>query len=370
MATSNTSRVCTSAYRLFTDPNYFWILATLVIMADAVFTELIIRFIPYTEIDWKTYMVQISLYLKGERNYSNLTGPTGPLVYPAGHVHIHELLYRITDSGRNLRVAQHIYGCLYIVSLLVSCAIYRGTNSVPNWLVLVLPLSKRLHSIFVLRLFNDCWAVTLSQLAILMFQNGLDDTGVLLYSAALSVKMSILLYLPGLIVVIFKRRGLGSTLRHVLTIVAVQLLLASSFLQRDGWAYLRSAFDFGRVFLYRWTVNWRFLDEEIFLSRQWAVGLLIGHATTLIMFGLFKWCKADGGAFQVIQHGLRRPLSPAGLARPTGDDVTLILFTSNLIGMLFARSLHYQFYSWYAHQIPYLTWKTKYPLWFRWFTTC
>jgi alpha-1,3-mannosyltransferase len=101
--------------------------------------------------------------------------------YPAGHVRIHEWLYKITDSGRNLKVAQHIYGSLYLVSLLLSCAIYRKAGSVPNWLILLLPLSKRLHSIFVLRLFNDCWAVVLNQVAILMLQVGFDDAGLLLY---------------------------------------------------------------------------------------------------------------------------------------------------------------------------------------------
>lgn len=46
-------------------------------------------------------------------------------------------------------------------------------------------------------------------------------------------------------------------------------------------------------------------------------------------------------------------------------DVTTVLYTSNLIGILFARSLHYQFYSWYAMQIPFLAWRTKYPIPFR-----
>ena len=43
-------------------------------------------------------------------------------------------------------------------------------------------------------------------------------------------------------------------------------------------------------------------------------------------------------------------------------DVTTVLYTSNLIGILFARSLHYQFYSWYALQLPFLAWRTKYPV--------
>jgi alpha-1,3-mannosyltransferase len=137
--------------------------------------------------------------------------------------------------------------------------------------------------------------------------------------------MSILLYLPGLLVILFKRRGLGSTLRYIFTIVSVQMLLASRFLQHDAWAYLRSAFDFGRVFLYKWTVNWRFVDEEVFLSRQWALGLLVGHASTLILFGLFKWCKVDGGVTRVLQRGLLRPLSPASPVPVTADG-EFILF--------------------------------------------
>lgn len=39
-----------------------------------------------------------------------------------------------------------------------------------------------------------------------------------------------------------------------------------------------------------------------------------------------------------------------------------MLFTSNLIGIVFARSLHYQFYSWYAQQLPFLLLRTNYPV--------
>jgi len=34
-----------------------------------------------TEIDWETYMVHTELYIKGQYNYTLITGPTGPLVY-------------------------------------------------------------------------------------------------------------------------------------------------------------------------------------------------------------------------------------------------------------------------------------------------
>lgn len=40
--------------------------------------------------------------------------------------------------------------------------------------------------------------------------------------------------------------------------------------------------------------------------------------------------------------------------------------TSNLIGIIFARSLHYQFYSWYSQQLPLLTQRTRFPFIMQW----
>ncbi|TFK72157.1 dolichyl-P-Man:Man(5)GlcNAc(2)-PP-dolichyl mannosyltransferase [Pluteus cervinus] len=344
-------------YALLTSPKYFWPFASLVIFGDAVLTQLIIRFISYTEIDWETYMVQVAVYLKGEMDYSKISGPTGPLVYPVGHLYIHQFLFKITDAGQNLWLAQQIYAALYLTTLFLSCVIYRRAGA-PNWLLVFLPLSKRLHSIFVLRLFNDCWTLVPMQLAVLAFQGGLDHFGILLYSLALSVKMSALVYLPGLLVIFYKRRGLLTTAHLVSIILASQVLLAWPFVQHDAWAYIRSAFDLSRVFLYEWTVNWRFVRESAFLSPTFARTLLLGHVVTLIAFGHLQWCSADGGAWKTILRGLSKPTLPAGLVKMSARDVTLILFTSNLIGILFARSLHYQFYSWYAQQIPLLAWAT------------
>lgn len=80
-----------------------------------------------------------------------------------------------------MSLAQQLYGALYITSLALSCAIYDQAGGVPNWILLLLPLSKRLHSIFALRLFNDCWAVVAAQLAVLLYGRGADDVADLVF---------------------------------------------------------------------------------------------------------------------------------------------------------------------------------------------
>jgi alpha-1,3-mannosyltransferase len=131
--------------------------------------------------------------------------------------------------------------------------------------------------------------------------------------------MSILLYVPALLVCLFMRNGLLATFRHAITLVASNALLALPFLEEDYWAYLRSAFDLSRVFLYKWTVNWRMVGEETFLSPQWATALLLGHISFLAAFGLFVWFKKDGGVWTVLRRGLMKPDLPPSFAPVTAD---------------------------------------------------
>jgi alpha-1,3-mannosyltransferase len=81
-----------------------------------------------TEIDWTAYVEQVTQYLAGERDYTNIRGGTGPLVYPAAHVYIYELLYRVTDRGTDIPFAQIIFGVLYLTTLAVVMACYRNAK--------------------------------------------------------------------------------------------------------------------------------------------------------------------------------------------------------------------------------------------------
>ena len=55
-----------------------------------------------TEIDWNAYMQEVKGFLDGERNYFNIAGDTGPLVYPAGFLYIFSGIYYITNHGTNI----------------------------------------------------------------------------------------------------------------------------------------------------------------------------------------------------------------------------------------------------------------------------
>ncbi|KEP46565.1 putative Dol-P-Man:Man(5)GlcNAc(2)-PP-Dol alpha-1,3-mannosyltransferase [Rhizoctonia solani 123E] len=352
-----------TAKNLLTRSQYFWFIACLILIGEATLCRLIIRFIPYTEIDFETYMIQTDLYLTGQRDYSKITGPTGPLVYPAGHVHIHHLLYNLTEGGaiEYLPKIQELYAGLYLLTMALTFFVYRRAG-IPQYVLLLLPLSKRLHSIYVLRLFNDCWAAPLSMGAIHAFQKRRWAIGCILFGLAISIKMNVLLYMPALCLTLLLTNGLVLSLFYLsLTFITI-LITSQPFLESYPREYLVSAFNLGRQFLYKWTVNWRFIPEPIFLSAPFARGLLLCHVALLGIFGLGAWCRKQGGALAVLERALQNPIKEAAISSVTQDYIATVFFTANLIGILCARSLHYQFYSWYATQLPLLAWRTKYPI--------
>ncbi|KAH7337777.1 glycosyltransferase family 58 protein [Rhizoctonia solani] len=342
---------------------YFWFIACLILIGEATLCRLIIRFIPYTEIDFETYMIHTDLYLAGERDYSKITGPTGPLVYPAGHVHIHHLLYNLTEGGalEYLPKIQELYAGLYLITMALTFLVYRRAG-IPQYVLLLLPLSKRLHSIYVLRLFNDCWAAPLSMGAIHAFQKRRWAIGCILFGLAISIKMNVLLYMPAICLTLLLTNGLVLSLFYLSLTFAAVLTPSLTFLEYYPREYFVNAFDLSRQFFYKWTVNWRFVPEPTFLSAPFAKGLLLCHLALLGTFGFGAWCRKQGGALVVLERALQNPIKEAAISSVTQDYIATVFFTANLIGILCARSLHYQFYSWYATQLPLLAWRTKYPI--------
>ncbi|KAK8803116.1 hypothetical protein WA588_002272, partial [Blastocystis sp. NMH] len=245
--------------KVLTNRQYFWHLFSYILLAELIFGCFIIHFVPYTNIDWEAYMQQMHTALYKTLDYEQFMGETGPAVYPAGYVYVFSFLYKITNGGENVRLAQYLFLGLYLATLAVVLILYHRSNVVPQWAFLLLCLSKRVKSIYYLRLFNEAVLMLPLYLAILLFTYQHWFLGVLLLSLALSVKMNILLFFPALLLLLFESVGVPFALLLLAVVVIVQLLLGLPFLAANASGYLSRAYEFGRVFTYKWTVNFKFL---------------------------------------------------------------------------------------------------------------
>ena len=236
-----------------------------------VFGALVIGTVSYTEIDWKAYMQQIEQIKNGERDYYNVRGITGPLVYPAGYVYVFSALHSAVNGGgareatsaSAIASAQWIFLSILIANIIIiayTCIRYLG---VPKFYFLFLVFSKRMWSLTLLRLFNDLPAMLIAHLALLAFSHEKLLMGCTLYSLAVSCKMNVLLMAPGLAWYLYRRTGssLEKTGRWIIYMGVIQLVLGAPFLVHNPQAYIHRSFELSRVFLYKWTVNWRFVSE-------------------------------------------------------------------------------------------------------------
>lgn len=151
-----------------------------------------------------------------------------------------------------------------------------------------------------------------------------------------------------------------------------QAVLAWPFISTNIKSYSTKAFEFSRVFLWTWTVNWRFLGREWFQSKELSYGLLAAHVATLGFFIVTRWIQPARLPLRTFistyllswhlpQKGSPRSLQAYQLSqRITPRFIATTILTSNLIGVLCARSLHYQFYSWIAWGTPYLLYKANF----------
>ncbi|KAL7559417.1 hypothetical protein ACA910_009978 [Epithemia clementina (nom. ined.)] len=393
--------------------DFLWILVLWV--GECGLGAAIIYKVPYTEIDWIAYMQEVQAVVDdGQLDYRQIRGDTGPLVYPAGFVYLFALLRHLTNQGESIALAQLIFLGFYVATQMTVLLIYgmmvqaerqdattissstqqqkqqqqRKTEYLAHriwgWRLLmgVLCLSKRLHSIYLLRLFNDGPTMLLLYISILLFMKQFWQWGCCVFSLAVSVKMNVLLFAPGLLLlllqssptfwndVIVRRLGLGCALP--------QLVLGAPFLATYPLAYLRKAFELDRVFFHQWTVNFKFLPNDVFVSKPWALFLLSLHLSGLLFLARQWLARAAAQTttlalpkqgisrylFLVNEKGDEKPeektknnhTSSTTTTQLAPDYIAYTMMVSNFVGIAFARTLHYQFYSWYFHALPLLMW--------------
>lgn len=367
-------------------------------------------------------------------------------MYPAGFVYIYTIFYYLTNYGQNIRLVQYCFVAIYLLQMYLVLKIYARAQIVPPYVLLITTFtSYRIHSIYVLRLFNDPIAIVLLYAAINCYLSGKWSWGSVLLSLGVSVKMNVLLFAPAILLLFLVNLSILNTVKQLSICAIVQLVLGAPFLLTYPIEYLKGSFDLGRVFDHKWTVNYRFLPIEIFEHRYFHLALLGLHLLLLLAFiwptyDYFKnyyklrWLQNE---FEQQVDADRRALAaseaqkngtvdskstlkkrkkkkgtddkdtltnPAnsepqslinryviksfetmlkkacgstvadGMTEPSDKSdyggyfdraerlAVLPIFLANFIGVVCARSLHYQFYVWYFHSLPYLIWYTEYQL--------
>lgn len=349
-------------YMLF-NPEANLIIMPLLLLMESMAVKIIIKNVAYTEIDYKAYMEQIEMIKDGSLNYSEIEGGTGPLVYPAGHVMMYKFMHWLTDGMGSLETGQIMFRYFYVLTVFYQFMIYYKLR-IPPWCTVLACLSKRIHSIYVLRMFNDCFttffiictylgyhrAATLKSSKIKFIVSTLTS---LIYSVAVSIKMNALLYFPGVAISLYLINDgcIMACIPSLIVMIAWQIGVALPFLKAAPWEYLNGAFNFQRQFLFKWSVNWQFIGEDGFLSTAFQKSLLASQCIMLLSMLLIKYPTFIRDAYKSIMHPFSRVL-------PSGEN-RLELFSfffviSNFIGVIFSRSLHYQFLAWYHWTIPIL----------------
>lgn len=470
---------------LLFDPAKLPIVSFGILAIELILNIFVVQNVRYTEIDWIAYMQQCDGFVNGTTDYSRLrgrlspnlfhitsiyvfiylivmefnencllklrtkkkfqlvifTGDTGPLVYPAGHVYIYTLFYYLTNHGQNIRLAQYCFIGIYLMQVYLVLKIYSKSRKVPPYVLILSAFTAyRIHSIYVLRLFNDPIAILFLYAAINFYLNGRWTVGSICLSLGVSVKMNILLFAPAILLLYIVNLGYQDTIKQLIICGGLQLILGAPFLLTYPIEYLKGSFNFGRVFEHKWTVNYRFLPSELFVHKYFHIFLLIIHVTLLLFFIIpsYKYyqsyCRlrtlqaqlqpqidaknreietttannkkstkkkkikdsSDTGTdkqteeemtihqkifLKTFEEMLRKTsgtTAPVSSSNGTNDTnktqsynihfdravqlAILPIFLCNFIGVMCARSLHYQFYVWYFHSLPYLVWCTEYNL--------
>lgn len=109
-------------------------------------------------------------------------------------------------------------------------------------------------------------------------------------------------------------------------------------------------------------MNWKFVDEQTFLSKEFALALVLLNVALLALFISSRWLEPSGLYLTGFIKALARPSSPSVQQRISlrvdPSFVMTTILSSMVVGLLCARSLHYQFYSYISWSTPFLLWRS------------
>lgn len=247
--------------RKFYFKNWSSILLCLEILLDLYF----LRHGPLHPIDYPTYLVQTRQIRFGERDYAKVYGPTGPLVYPGGHVIIFSFFERLFGIKGDVNwpgylPAQWIFVALQLghtyvsplIALLIDSKkvvhqIYKIASPSPQLDCIFFLLTIRARNLFQNGLFNDPFQTLFSYLGVLFLLKRRFTLSLIFFSLGASVKMSGLLWVPGVATYLISSIGVIETIKNSWAGILVQISVALPFCGHL-WHYIHQSFELDRKF--------------------------------------------------------------------------------------------------------------------------
>lgn len=202
---------------------------------------------PDTETVLKGYIDHARLYMSGIKDYTLFPGDNGPTNRPALHIYVCRFLAYVAQYGANVVLAQVFFAFLYVFNLGLAMLCYKQAKvsvtkdthiqsmslaslikadalfQVSNYVFPMLCLSKRLHSIYVLRCFDDGFTVMFLFLAIYQYQHKNWTAGTLCFACGLAVDMNLICALPAVAVILGQAIGLWGALIQISNLLQIQV---------------------------------------------------------------------------------------------------------------------------------------------------
>lgn len=97
------------------------------------------------------------------------------------------------------------------------------------------------------------------------------------------------------------------------------------------------------------------MGEELFLSKQFSLALVALHIFLLGLFVATGWLRPSGSSLPGFLRNLLRGRQRTVVL--SKSFIMTVVLTSLAIGLLCARSLHYQFFAYLSWATPFLLWR-------------
>ena len=199
-------------------------LAILSCLIDLFFTlVMLVYFKDNAQIDWSSFVAQGEAVLDGIFDYSKINGPMGPIAYLPGHAYLYAALsyFKISATITASKVAWTVIHVFSTYSLIRIVEITFKDNDRLRYLctaLYILQFRDRYYLLVYLQ--NDHVMIMFFQYAILFLLQDHVLLSILFFNLSLSIKIGVIMWLPGYLLIIAKKRSMLGPIFLVLFTVA------------------------------------------------------------------------------------------------------------------------------------------------------